>query len=121
MRGRRAKAGYSSLCHTRMARAIFAVWIHRGRGLNDQPVALELEIAHLVHHPSFYPRHIGAWSSVYYAPRAKAANKAAGGKFRAARGRTIPIEGEPPKSRVVIQPWDSLEKIQAYHNSTAFK
>jgi uncharacterized protein (DUF1330 family) len=30
------------------------------------------------------------------------------------------VEGEPPKSRVVIQRWDSLEKYQAYRNSAAF-
>ena len=56
-----------------------------------------------------------------YVPKAQAAIKAAGGKFLAAGGKTTAIEGEPPKSRVVIQQWDSLEKIQAYRNSTAFK
>ena len=56
-----------------------------------------------------------------YIPKAQAAIKAAGGKFLAAGGKTTTIEGEPPKSRVVIQQWDSLEKIQAYRNSTAFK
>jgi uncharacterized protein (DUF1330 family) len=47
--------------------------------------------------------------------------KAAGGKFLAAGGKTTTIEGDPPKSRVVLQQWDSLEKIQAYRNSAAFK
>src|SRR4051812_38519994 len=56
-----------------------------------------------------------------YVPKAQAAIKAAGGKFLAAGGKTTTIEGEPPKSRVVIQQWDSLEKVQAYRNSTAFK
>src|ERR1700736_4455728 len=56
-----------------------------------------------------------------YAPRAQAAIKAAGGKFLAAGGKTTTIEGEPPKSRVVIQQWDSLEQAQAYRNSAAFK
>ena len=28
---------------------------------------------------------------------------------------------DPPKSRVVIQQWDSLKKYQAYRNSAAFK
>jgi uncharacterized protein (DUF1330 family) len=56
-----------------------------------------------------------------YAPKAQAAIKAAGGKFLAAGGKTTTIEGEPPKSRVVIQQWDSLEKAQAYRNSAAFK
>src|SRR5882724_11264227 len=56
-----------------------------------------------------------------YAPKAQAAIKAAGGKFLAAGGKTTTIEGEPPKARVVIQQWDSVEKIQAYRDSAAFK
>jgi uncharacterized protein (DUF1330 family) len=56
-----------------------------------------------------------------YAPKAQAVIKAAGGKFLAAGGKTTTIEGEPPKTRVVLQQWDSLEKIQAYRNSAAFK
>ena len=54
------------------------------------------------------------WSSAYqFGP--------AGGIFLAAGGKTTTIEGEPPKSRVVIQQWDSVEKIQAYRDSAAFK
>ena len=56
-----------------------------------------------------------------YVPKAQAAIKAAGGKFLAAGGKTTTIEGEPPKARVVIQQWDSVEKIQAYRDSAAFK
>jgi uncharacterized protein (DUF1330 family) len=56
-----------------------------------------------------------------YVPKAQAAIKAAGGKFLAAGGKTTSFEGEPPKSRIVIQQWDSLEKYQAYRNSAAFK
>jgi uncharacterized protein (DUF1330 family) len=56
-----------------------------------------------------------------YAPKAQAAIKAAGGKFLAAGGKTTTIEGEPPKSRVVLQQWDGVEKIEAYRNSAAFK
>jgi uncharacterized protein (DUF1330 family) len=56
-----------------------------------------------------------------YAPKARAAIIAAGGKFLAAGGKTTAIEGEPPKSRVVIQQWDSVEKIKAYRDSAAFK
>ena len=51
-----------------------------------------------------------------YVPKAQAAIKAAGGKFLAAGGKTTTIEGEPPKARVVIQQWDSVEKIQAYRD-----
>ncbi len=56
-----------------------------------------------------------------YAPKARAAILAAGGKFLAVGGKTTAIEGEPPKSRVVIQQWDSIEKIKAYRDSAAFK
>ena len=56
-----------------------------------------------------------------YVPKAQAAIKASGGKFLAAGGKTTTIEGEPPKPRIVIQQWDSLEKVQAYRNSAAFK
>jgi uncharacterized protein (DUF1330 family) len=56
-----------------------------------------------------------------YVPKAQAAIKGTGGKFLAAGGKTTTIEGEPPKPRVVIQQWDSVEKIQAYRDSAAFK
>jgi uncharacterized protein (DUF1330 family) len=56
-----------------------------------------------------------------YVPKAQAAIKAAGGKLLAAGGKITTVEGDPPKSRVVIQQWDSLEKFQAYRASTAFK
>ena len=56
-----------------------------------------------------------------YAPKAQAAIKASGGKFLAAGGKTTSIEGDPPKTRIVLQQWDSLEQIQAYRNSAAFK
>jgi uncharacterized protein (DUF1330 family) len=56
-----------------------------------------------------------------YVPKAQAAIKAGGGKFLAAGSTITAVDGEPPKSRVVIQQWDSLEKYQAYRNSAAFK
>jgi len=56
-----------------------------------------------------------------YIPKAQAAIKAAGGKFLAAGGKITAIEGDPPKSRVVIQQWNSLETYQAYRASAAFK
>ncbi len=55
-----------------------------------------------------------------YVPRAQAVIKAAGGRILAAGGATA-VEGEPPKSRVVVTAWDSSEKFQAYRNSAAFK
>ena len=56
-----------------------------------------------------------------YVPKAQAAIKTGGGRILAAGGKITTVEGEPPKSRVVIQQWDSLEKYQAYRNSSAFK
>jgi uncharacterized protein (DUF1330 family) len=56
-----------------------------------------------------------------YVPKAQAAIKAAGAKFLAAGGKITAVDGEPPKSRVVIQQWASLEQFQAYRNSAAYK
>ena len=56
-----------------------------------------------------------------YVPPAQAAIKAAGGKILVAGGKITAVDGAPPKSRVVIQQWDSLEKFLAYRNSTAFR
>jgi uncharacterized protein (DUF1330 family) len=36
-------------------------------------------------------------------------------------GKATPLEGEPPKSRIVVTAFDGLEKIQAWRNSEAFK
>jgi uncharacterized protein (DUF1330 family) len=55
-----------------------------------------------------------------YAPRAQAVIKAAGGRFIAA-GKATSVEGEPPKQRVVIIAWDSMDKINAWRSSAAFK
>ena len=56
-----------------------------------------------------------------YVPKAQAALKAAGARILAGGGKVTAVDGEPPKSRVVIQQWDSLEKFQPYRNSAAFK
>jgi uncharacterized protein (DUF1330 family) len=54
-------------------------------------------------------------------PKASAALKAAGGKLVAVSGKAMALEGEPPKSRIVISQWDSMEAIKAYRESAAFK
>ena len=56
-----------------------------------------------------------------FASKAAAAVKAAGGRFLAVGGKTTALDGEPPKSRIVISQWDSIEQIKAYRNSAAFK
>jgi uncharacterized protein (DUF1330 family) len=56
-----------------------------------------------------------------YAPKAQALIKAAGGRILAAGQKVTAIEGAPPKPRVVVQAWDSMEKIQAWRSSAEFK
>ena len=56
-----------------------------------------------------------------FAPKAQAALKAAGGRFLAAGQKVTALEGEPPKTRVTIQVWDSLEKMKAAYDSTEYK
>src|SRR5207253_8712322 len=56
-----------------------------------------------------------------YAPKAQAIIKAAGGRTVAAGQNITAIEGAPPKQRVAVTVWDSMEKIQAWRNSAEFK
>jgi len=49
-----------------------------------------------------------------FIPKIQAANRAAGVRALAAGGKITPIDGTAPKGRVVVQVWDSVEKIQAY-------
>jgi uncharacterized protein (DUF1330 family) len=55
-----------------------------------------------------------------YLPLVMADIKANGGRYVAA-GKATPLEGEPPKSRIVVIAFDNLEKIQAWRNSEKFK
>jgi uncharacterized protein (DUF1330 family) len=55
-----------------------------------------------------------------YLPLVMADIKANGGRYVAA-GKATPLEGEPPKTRIVVIAFDSLEKIQAWRNSEKFK
>ena len=56
-----------------------------------------------------------------YAPLAQASIKNSGGKLLAAGQKVTTLEGAPPKPRVAIQVWDSLEKAQAWRNSAEYK
>ncbi len=56
-----------------------------------------------------------------YAPKAQALIKKHGGRFLAAGEKVTAIEGQPPKTRVALQVWDSMEKIQAWRNSAELK
>ena len=55
-----------------------------------------------------------------YLQGAQATIKAAGGRYVDA-GKATPIEGAPPKSRVIVLAWDSMEALQAWRDSAAFK
>src|SRR5260370_35242033 len=52
-----------------------------------------------------------------YVPKVRATIKAAGGRVLGASQKVTPVEGEPPKSRVSINAWVSLEKMQAWRAS----
>ena len=53
-----------------------------------------------------------------YAVKSTALVNASGGRrLVIGNGKITPIEGEPPKSRVVILQWESMEKMQAWINS----
>jgi uncharacterized protein (DUF1330 family) len=61
-----------------------------------------------------------------YAPKAAAIVAAAGGRLIARGGAgggalVTTLEGEPFKGRVVVQQWESLDKIKAWHNSAEYK
>jgi uncharacterized protein (DUF1330 family) len=56
-----------------------------------------------------------------FAPLAQASIKKAGGKLLAGSHKVTALEGTPPKSRVTIQVWDSLEQAQAWRRSAEYK
>jgi uncharacterized protein (DUF1330 family) len=56
-----------------------------------------------------------------YAPKAQALANAAGGRILAAGQEVSAIEGTPPKRRVVLVQWDSLDQLQAWRNSAQYK
>ncbi|PYM42274.1 MAG: hypothetical protein DME12_08415 [Candidatus Rokuibacteriota bacterium] len=56
-----------------------------------------------------------------YAPVAQGTIKKFGGRLLAAGQKVTAIEGQPPKPRVAVQVWDSMEKIKAWRNSAEYK
>jgi uncharacterized protein (DUF1330 family) len=56
-----------------------------------------------------------------YVPRDQANIKAFGGRILAAGTKVATIEGDPPKSRVAVLAWDSIEKIQTWRDSAQAK
>jgi uncharacterized protein (DUF1330 family) len=56
-----------------------------------------------------------------YAPTAGKLLQDAGAKFLVRAGKAVVIEGEPPKSRVVVLAWENIDKAQAAFTSEAYK
>ena len=56
-----------------------------------------------------------------YAPKAQATIRKAGGKILAAGSNITVIEGAPPKARVAVIQWDSVEQIKAWRNTAEYK
>ncbi|WP_156042191.1 DUF1330 domain-containing protein [Bradyrhizobium sp. URHD0069] len=46
--------------------------------------------------------------------------KTFGGRFIVRGGNPVPLEGQPPKGRLVVIEFDSMEKAQAWYNSPAY-
>ncbi len=55
-----------------------------------------------------------------YLPRAQALIKQHGGRTVAA-GSATALAGEPPKSRVAIYAWDSMEQLMGWFNSPEYQ
>src|SRR2546426_12760089 len=54
-------------------------------------------------------------------PKAQALIKKSGGRVVAGGQNVTAIEGAPPKKRVALQVWDSMETSKAYRNTAEFK
>jgi uncharacterized protein (DUF1330 family) len=55
-----------------------------------------------------------------YAANAQATIEPFGGRYLVRGGRSIGIEGEPPKPRIVISVFDSFEEAEAWRSSPAY-
>lgn len=56
-----------------------------------------------------------------YVPLAQASIKGAGGHLLAAGQNIVAFEGAPPKTRVAINKFDSMEAVQNWRNSAQYK
>jgi uncharacterized protein (DUF1330 family) len=55
-----------------------------------------------------------------YIPLANKALAASGQKRLVLGGNTLAIDGEPPKSRIVLSVFENMEKVQAVYTSPAY-
>ena len=56
-----------------------------------------------------------------YVPLVRASINAAGGRLVAAGQNIVSLDGEPPKTRITITQFDSLEKIRAWRASAQYR
>jgi uncharacterized protein (DUF1330 family) len=56
-----------------------------------------------------------------YAARAEETVKTFGGRFLVKGGKATSLQGEPPRGRVVVIAFDSVEKAQGWYQSPAFQ
>jgi uncharacterized protein (DUF1330 family) len=56
-----------------------------------------------------------------FAPLAQKVLKEGGAKFLALGGKTIAIDGAPPKPRVAVQAYENIDKAQAAFASPAYR
>jgi uncharacterized protein (DUF1330 family) len=63
---------------------------------------------------------LGPYDKEYVPPAAKAIADG-GGKYIIRGGRTVALYGEPPKGRIAVMVFESMEKAQAAFDSAAYK
>lgn len=56
-----------------------------------------------------------------YAAHVQATVDPFGGRYLVRGGKTIGVEGDPPKGRIVISEFNSIEKARAWRKSPAYK
>src|SRR3954471_21952280 len=55
-----------------------------------------------------------------YSANVEATFAPCGGRFTVRGGDPVPLEGQPPKGRLVVIEFDSMERAQAWYNSPAY-
>ena len=56
-----------------------------------------------------------------YAPRAQALIRESGGRTLASGQKVTSLEGEPPKTRVAVQVWESMDQLNAWRAKPLYK
>jgi uncharacterized protein (DUF1330 family) len=92
-------------------------------------IALGAAAVHALHAQSKPPAYVvaeidvadlGPYDKEYVPPAAKAITDG-GGKYIVRGGQTVAFFGEPPKPRIAIMVFESMEKATAAFNSPAYK